>query len=340
VISDSQSDAEDDADAIVQRARHNADAVLDEARDKADEELAERLMGASGGDVDHERAIADDALGDERAAEDESLQREREEQRRVLRRLLPLERAKTDRHLFTERVRSDAALANRDDFLSIVSHDLRNLLSGIVVSTFMLAEGAADGDEVSRTRVAAEKIQRYAARMNRLIGDLNDVGSIDAGRLAIELMRDDLTAWVVEALDTFQAAAEEASITLEAEHLDSPCTADFDGGRMLQVLSNLIVNAIKFTPPGGIVRVRCETVGETIQVVVRDTGPGIPDDMLARIFERFSQVRMNDSRGLGLGLYISRGIIEAHGGTIWADSKLGEGTQFCFTLPAPTIPST
>jgi signal transduction histidine kinase len=334
-LADDMSIVEEDADEVVRVARDNADAVLLVAREKADEHLVHAgARGDAHPTLVRERALADDVLRDERASEDESLRLRRAEQAQILARLLPLEREKTDRYLMTERLRSDDALANRDDFLSIVSHDLRNLLAGVVLSATILSEQITEGDEGMSTRLATDRIQRYAARMNRLIGDLLDVGSIDAGRLAVMATRGDLTTVVTEALDTFAGTASAKAISLEVEHLERPLLAGFDHDRMLQVLANLISNAIKFTAQGGRIVVRCEGVGDAVQFAIRDNGVGIPDTMLESVFERFWQVGKNDRRGLGLGLYISRCIIEAHGGTIWAESTLGEGSRFCFRLPA------
>ena len=337
-IVEASSKVEADANEVVQLARDTADAIVGVARGKADGGLAS-ASAASLTEVAGERAIADRVLRDERASEDAILRLQREEQVRVLRRLLPLEREKTDRHLLSERARSDDAVANRDDFLSVVSHDLRNLLSGIVMSAATLSRRADDGDEGAITRATTEKIQRYAARMKRLIGDLEDVSSIDGGRLAVERTRGDLTLVIVEALETFEGVATASSISLGAEHLAGRQIAEFDEGRILQVLANLIGNAIKFTAPGGVVRVGSERVKDSIRVCVRDNGPGIREELLEKIFGRFWQVGKDDRRGLGLGLYISRAIIEAHGGAIWAESKLGEGSRFCFTLPAIGAPS-
>lgn len=324
-----------DADVVVRRARDNADAVLVVARAKADQHLAEAAtqVGAHT-TVARERALEDEVLQGERATADERLRREREAQAQVLATLLPLERDQTDGYLLTERLRSDDAVSHRDDFLSIVSHDLRNLLSGIVLSATMLSYSAPEGKEGAAILTGTERIQRCAARMNRLIEDLLDVASIDAGHLAVTPTRGDLTALVTEALDTFRAAAAARAIALEVERLERPLLADFDHGRMLQVLANLISNALKFTAQGGQILVRCEHAGDAIHFAISDNGAGIPDSMLESVFERFWQVGQNDRRGLGLGLYISRCIVEAHGGRIWVESKLGEGSRFCFTLPA------
>lgn len=326
--------AEENSDLMVHRARESADAVLTEARAKADQ----RLDQASP-DIEtlttlvEERVLEDEALQDERASADEVLRREREENARVLSRLLPLEREKTDRFLLTERARSDDALSNRDNFLGMASHDLRNLLGGIVMSADLLSMSAPENEDGKQTLVATARIQRYAARMNRLIGDLVDIASIDAGKLAVTPVPGDAATVIAEAVDTFQAAAAAKGVSLQAETVEYPLLAEFDHDRMLQVLANIITNAIKFTSQGGRIRVRGECAGDELRFSISDTGEGIPGNMLEDIFERFWQAGKNDRRGVGLGLYISRCIVEAHGGRIWAESKLGEGSRLCFTLP-------
>lgn len=318
-------DAEGRSDAIVERARERADAILDTARDKADEKRGPARIAGPGA-VARERAVADEILRDERATADERLRREREEDARVLAALLPLEREATDRYLLTERTRSDSALAQRDDFLGMASHDLRTLLSGIAMSATLLCEQYPDAQEGPR-------IQRYVARMNRLIGDLVDVVSIDAGTLTVRRERADAVALIAEAVDAFAHRAAEKGVSLEAETAGRELVGDFDHERMMQVLANVVTNAIKFTHSGGRVVVRGERIGRDLQISVSDDGEGIPDDMLEAVFERFWQVGKNDKRGLGLGLYISRCIVAAHGGQIWVESKLGAGSTFRFTIP-------
>jgi signal transduction histidine kinase len=330
-----QESIERDADRVVDRAREIADAVLSEAREKADQQLERGESPRRAREiVNEERALEDATLQSERAAEDESLRLEREEHARALHRLLPLEREKTDRHLLTERARSDFAISNRDDFLGIVSHDLRNLLQGIAVNANLLSIQAADDETGKRVRAGMERIERYTARMVRLIGDLVDVTSIDAGKLAVNLRRQDLCSLVAEAMATFELVAAAKGISLTSESTEPAILLDFDHDRMMQVFANLLTNAIKFTPEGGRVSIRVERSEDKVLCRVSDTGPGIPGDMLELVFERFWQAGSNDRRGLGLGLYISKYIIEAHGGTIWAESKPGEGSRLVFTLPA------
>jgi len=198
---------EEEADEVVKRARENADAVLEAARDKADRLLAAPSEAARRATLGSQRVQEDAALRGERAAADNALRLEREENARALAKLLPLERDRTDRYLLTERARSDVALSNRDDFLGMVTHDLRDLLRGIVMSTGLLATQASAGEEGDRTRAQTQRIQRYAARMNRLVCDLVDVASIEAGKLTIAPTCGDTALLIAEAVDTFHDAA-------------------------------------------------------------------------------------------------------------------------------------
>jgi signal transduction histidine kinase len=215
----------------------------------------------------------------------------------------------------------------------MVSHDLRSLLGGIVMSASLLVErgAGAGGDE---TVAEATRIQRYAARMNRLIGDLTDVASIDAGKLSLELARGDLATIMTEAVATLQVAADAKGVALEVAPGGGALPARFDPDRMLQVLLNLVNNAIKFTPAGGRVTLRGEHCGEEVRIAVVDSGAGIPAHLCEAVFERFWQAGSNDRRGLGLGLYIARCIARAHGGTIAVESMVGRGSTFLVTVPA------
>ncbi|MEO7097295.1 MAG: ATP-binding protein [Polyangiales bacterium] len=321
-----KAEAEIAARKLVERARENADTVLEETRARADELEAESGRPPRASLLD-QRVIEDDELRQEREAADEKLRDQEVESERALARLFPHEREATDRTLRTERRRSDDAIANRDEFLGIVSHDLRNLLGGIVVSAGLLAKKSAENETETL------RIQRYAARMNRLIGDLVDVASIDAGKLSITSTRGDAEALVTEAVDLFRGQAAVKGLTLTADAASGPLPVDFDHDRMLQVLANLVTNAIKFGSAGCAIAIGCARVEGKIAFTVRDDGPGIPTDMLEAVFDRFCQVGKNDRRGVGLGLYIARRIVEAHGGRIHVESAPGHGSTFRFTLP-------
>jgi signal transduction histidine kinase len=326
---------------VVKRAREDADAVIGAAREQADDRPASPAAWASGGDaISSARALEDQALAGERAASDEQLRSERAEHLRALSRLLPLERDKTDHYLLTERVHADDAISQREDFMSIVSHDLRNLLGTITLGAQVIEHDAAHDGPGSSTSLAAKQIQRAVTRMSRLIGDLVDVSSIEAGKLAVVPRPGDVTDLIADALEAFRPTASAKGISLEAERVARSLAGTFDADRILQVLANLIGNSIKFTPSGGAIRIGGERAGDDIQLSVRDTGPGIPEAQLEAVFERFWQIGRNDRRGLGLGLYIAKSIVEAHGGRIWAESTLGEGSTFRLTLPAAGPPET
>ena len=170
--------------------------------------------------------------------------------------------------------------------------------------------------------------------MGALVGDLLDVVSLDAGRLAVTPRRADASALVRQAIDSFQPSFAARDIAFAAEGAAGSAFAMIDHDRVLQVLTNLLSNALKFTAPGGAVTLALDHEGAAVRVSVIDTGPGIPAGKEAEIFERFRQAGPRDRRGLGLGLYISKCIIEAHGGRIWAENTGPRGAAVRFTLPA------
>jgi signal transduction histidine kinase len=208
------------------------------------------------------------------------------------------------------------------------------MLGGIVLSAEVLTRIAGVNEEGKKILAETQRMQRYAARMNRLIGDLGDVASIDAGKFVVKAVPGDFNSLLDEAADTFQSAASAKDISLRVTRDETSLLGDFDHERLLQVLANLITNSIKFTPRGGQISIRGGRKGNEHRFSVSDSGQGIPAPMLESIFERFWQIGKHDRRGLGLGLYISRCIVEAHGGKIWAESEPGEGTTIHFTLPA------
>jgi len=323
------------ADVLVGHARANADTALDAAREHADDQLEDVQSGEQAvRAVVRERALEDDILLHERRLADARLRHERDSLAQTIESLLSEERARTDRYLLNERNRADDELANRDDFLGMVSHDLRNLLNGISLNASILSARAAESQLAPHVIDGTNKIKRYVARMDRLISDLVDVVSIDKGKLSIRPRPCDPAGLVTEVSATFSQLAADKGVTLRVTPDGlSRRNADLDRERVMQVLENLISNAVKFTPAGGEVRVTGETSDEGLLICVADTGCGIPGDLLELIFERFWQAAKNDQRGLGLGLYISRCIVEAHGGKIWAKSTVGKGSDFHFLIP-------
>jgi signal transduction histidine kinase len=324
-------------DMLVHCARDTADTAVTAARGKTDQDpphpqAADRGPGAA---IVEERRVEDDALQQERASADEGRRRERAEHARTLSPLLPQQRDQTNQNLLTERNRSDEALAHRDDFLGIVSHDLRNLVTAIMMAAKRITTPDAEheaGDQTVALDVATS-INRYAARMKRLIGDIDDVANLNAGHLAFTPARRDATRLIVEAVETLQTAAAAKGIALATDIPDLPLWAEFDNDRLLQVLGNLIGNAVKFTADGGHIWVRGARAGNDIRLSVSDTGSGVPTAMLEAIFERFWQVGKDDRRGSGLGLYICKRLVEAHGGRIWAESTGAKGARSALRSP-------
>lgn len=325
---------EEGADEVVRLSRKRADAVLHQARKRVDLLGQEADRSEAQEHVVRERVDADEALRQERLVADEQILIEREQRSRDLQDLLGLEREATDRNLSAERSYSDQALASRDDFLGVVSHELRGTLVVIAMHAALLVRQSA-GDESGRRVIAhADKIQRSVTRMKRLIDDLVDLASIEAGRLKITIRRDDIARLAREAVELFQPVVAAKGVELMLEAPGDSVPAKIDRERILQVITNILANAVKFTPEGGKIVVRVEPKGEHVRLSVSDTGSGVPEDKLNVIFERFRQVAADDPRGVGLGLFIAKSIIDAHGGKIGADSRVGEGSTFFFTLPA------
>ena len=325
---------EKDADQVVELARERADDLLEDARHREDAtaRLADQPVKRSDA-VDEARTSEDEAVIAERAVADDQLSVERAEQRRAIAQFLELERKETDERLFAERAHSDQTVASRDDFLAIVSHDVRGMLAVIATSADLLTEMPIDGPAGERTHTEARRIRRVTGQMNRLIGDLLDVVSIELGRLEVNASQEDAAPLLAETIENFRAAAESRQLAMTSEAPSGPVPATFDRLRILQVLSNLVANAIKFSEAGGIIELRLENDVDGLAFTVRDSGRGIAADEIEAIFERFSQGGLPDRRGLGLGLYIARSIVGAHGGRIWAVSEPGKGSVFHFTIP-------
>ncbi|MGA9526155.1 MAG: ATP-binding protein, partial [Myxococcaceae bacterium] len=167
----------------------------------------------------------------------------------------------------------------------------------------------------------------------QMLADLLETASIEGGSLSVEPKRLELGLLVVEALEALQPLAASKSQHLESDLPAALPAVLADSSRIHQVLANLLGNAIKFTPEGGAIAVRATSSGGLVTISITDTGPGIAEDELPHIFDRFWQARRTAKLGSGLGLFIVKGIVEAHGGTIWVESKVGAGSTFHFTLP-------
>ncbi len=226
---------------------------------------------------------------------------------------------------------SEQATRSRDEVLRIVAHDLRSPLQVISLSAQALLRRLPEESRADRKPL--DTIQRAVARATHLIQDLLDVARMEAGRISVERRPEQLAPLLKEALELHRAIAEARSIQLMISIPEDGPSILADRDRLLQIFSNLLGNALKFTPEGGQIALRVEQAGDVVRFSVSDTGPGIPAESLPHIFNPFWQGRERRKEGAGLGLAIVKGLVEAHGGHIWVESKPGVGSTFFFTLP-------
>jgi PAS domain S-box-containing protein len=231
------------------------------------------------------------------------------------------------------RTAAEAAARHRDEMLGIVSHDLRNPLAAIGLCASALSESIETGSESVHRMLAS--IKHSADSTDRLIEDLLDVSSIDAGHLALEPRPESPRDLLALAMDLFATMAGERGVLLETETAPDLPLVQADAERVVQGLSNLLTNSMKFTPRGGRIRLQAEPHAGGVCFVVEDSGIGIAAEDLPYVFDRFWQKHHEGGeRGTGLGLAIVRGIVNAHGGQIKVESTPGKGSRFSFTLPA------
>lgn len=223
----------------------------------------------------------------------------------------------------------EAAVRARDDVLAIVAHDLRNPLDRISASVTLLLDQSLAPE--SRPQLLAV-MERTVRGMNRLVRDLLDAASIDSGRLALDRAPVHVTPLIENARDTYSSHAAVKSLRLES-HVEEPYVIHADQGRILQLLGNLLTNAIRVTAASGQIDIRAARAGDMVKFSVSDTGPGISPHDLPLVFERFWQGQREARGSAGLGLAIGKGIVEGHGGSIWVESVFGSGTTFFFTVP-------
>jgi PAS domain S-box-containing protein len=229
---------------------------------------------------------------------------------------------------------SRQAVRERDDMLAVVSHDLRNPVNAIVMLTGAALSHAPLDGSIPMDREQVEAIRGAARQADGLIQDLQDVSRISTGRLRVDRRRESPLALCTEAAEMFEATMADAAIRFVRDFAPDVPDVLADRIRIGQVLSNLLGNAVKFTPHGGEVRL---TLGVTddglVRIGVRDTGPGVQPEDVPRLFERYYQAPRLLRAGSGLGLYIAKGIVDAHGGTIGVTTAPGSGSEFHFTLP-------
>ncbi|MEI8026019.1 MAG: HAMP domain-containing sensor histidine kinase [Pseudomonadota bacterium] len=352
------------ADLSIGESRKEKERKLDEeiAKDRlrSDKQLATERAGAVGtpeaADLHaEERRIADQERAANRLQEDEALLRKRQTHTAMESTIISEERMQTDISLRSERLLTDDAyayaelllagerktleiaknaVATRDEFLAIVSHDLRSPLSVILMCANELTKACTEKRLTELEAQWVDTILRYAANMGRLISDLLDEERMATGRLELARMPLDLRDLIKESVKSFQIWALKLEIKLSVDIApNSHLVANIDSERIRQVLDNLISNAMKFTPRGGSVSVRAESSESEVRVSVTDTGSGIAEDQLANIFDRFHQIKHGDPGGVGMGLFIAKWIVESHNGKIWVESKPKSGSTFSFSLP-------
>jgi signal transduction histidine kinase len=233
------------------------------------------------------------------------------------------------------------AITVRDDLLAVVSHDLQSPVNaiGMTVKSLLREPALTANPSVKRSLALIERTSKH---IGQLCTELMEVGSIQAGRLSILPRATALAPLLQEALAILEPMVLDKQLTVTTHLEPTLPLALCDGERVVRVLMNLIGNAIKFTAEGGELVIGMRQAGDQLEVTIRDTGPGIAREDLPKLFEPYWRSRQAGRRGMGLGLYIARGIMEAHGGHIWAESELGVGSKFVFRLaiaPAePTLP--
>jgi signal transduction histidine kinase len=224
----------------------------------------------------------------------------------------------------------------KNDFISMVSHELRTPLMAMKGAADNLIDGIM-GELKPPQKDSLSIVERNIDRLGRLISDLLDISRIEAGKIQLSKHPVDLGFIINDTLRLFQPITKERSLELTASFTAELPSVDADADKIAQVITNLVGNAVKFTPDGGRISVVTSRLPDSIRVDIIDTGLGIPRQDLERIFDKFYQVTRRDGqevpKGTGLGLPISKGIIEKHGGKIWAESELGKGSKFSFTLP-------
>lgn len=250
-----------------------------------------------------------------------------------------LRRSALENDLARQVLREQQAVHARDELVAVVSHDLRNPMTVISMLCGMMQKAfSSDGAHTSRRISSAiDTMQQAAARMNVLLEDLLDTSKIEAGRYTVKPVPLDVSQILEEAYALLAPLAQEKGVDLSF-NAEPGLQINADPERLFQVLSNLIGNAIKFTPRQGKIGISAMSNGEEIVFAVRDSGEGIAPDQLPHVFDRYWTLTENNPTGSGLGLYITQGIVKAHGGRIEAESELGRGSEFRFTVPKVTQP--
>lgn len=226
-----------------------------------------------------------------------------------------------------------SAVGARDDLLSVVSHDLRNPVNAVKMLASAIVRAGEFQPLPAEVAEHAAIMLQASRQMDALIEDLLAVSRLESGRMTVAPRPVALKELVAQVTDVLAPAADAARVKITTDMPADLPAVDVDPDRLTQVLSNLVSNSVKYTPEGGSVVVRAMLDGDVVRVTVADTGIGIPETELPRVFDRFWQSKRTNRSGAGLGLTIARGIVRAHGGRIWIESASGAGTSVHFTVP-------
>ncbi|ROO32106.1 ATP-binding protein [Pseudomonas sp. 7SR1] len=245
-----------------------------------------------------------------------------------------LRRSALENDLARQVLKERQAVHARDELVAVVSHDLRSPMTVISMLCGMMQKSFSSDGSHSSKRIASaiDTMQQATSRMNTLLEDLLDTSRIDAGRYTINPKPMEVSQIFDDACSLLTPLASAKAINISF-HAEPDLKIKADPERLFQVLSNLIGNAIKFTPHEGVIGISAMSVGNEIVFSVRDSGQGIAPEQLPHIFDRYWTIKEGNPSGTGLGLYISKGIVQAHGGKLHAESQPGQGSEFRFTVP-------
>ncbi|WP_141735969.1 sensor histidine kinase [Oligoflexus tunisiensis] len=349
-------------DAEVDKIRNDVDKQMESGPPETSQDQAPQRF-ITNDQLENERRHADATIRTERALVDSVISAERHQIKSDEHAILREERDVTDKDLASERFQTDSSfqdsavllsneqqahqrtkadLLTRDEFLAIVSHDLRNPIGTILSCSDMLLNHPSSPIVSSEGKKWIEIINRNAGTAIQMINDLLDVERMAAGRLELHMEKHDVGELIRQAVENFADKAAARQIQLESILPEGSRLVSCDRERIKQVVSNLMDNAIKFTRKFGVITLELRNKEDgDLEISVSDMGQGIPESMRTEIFERFFQLGNRERSGLGLGLYISRKIIDAHQGKLWVEPRAQGGSRFTFTLPEqPDLPLT
>jgi signal transduction histidine kinase len=228
---------------------------------------------------------------------------------------------------------ADQAIKSRDEMLGIISHELKNPLTSMALSSHLIQKILPKETTSEKVLLLIKSLDPSIQRMNKLVSDLLDVTRLESQALHCEPKLISLSNIIDEVIGIYMATSEAKNILISSQ-ISRECTEIFsDEIRTIQILSNLVSNAIKFTEPGGKIKLEAVRSGEMAEISVTDNGKGIPEKELSNVFQKFWQEKDSEHIGTGLGLAIAKGLVESLGGRIWVESKVGQGSSFHFTLP-------